>query len=203
MTGEWDITYPTRRLTCDVADAVQAEFPTWNMGEEGADGPAGTVEGSAGPGQQPWSRATGCGGGLIAVVVNVVAVDSLVNSSSSTSLQKLTGSWPTSDRRHVPEVLQPEVADWGGGEARGAIVVVTSSCGRAVYPLRADVIEDIRSRSVFCAVADAPHCYTAMRPASRDSQSTGQVWCHLRPDAFESSTRMNLTISVTLDERTD
>lgn len=92
-------TYSRRRLTCDVAAVVHAddESPAWNVvvgGGEGLDAGAYTGGlGSVGSGKQsPW-RETSCGGGLtVVVVVVVVVVDGLVNSSSSTSLDKLTGS---------------------------------------------------------------------------------------------------------------
>jgi len=145
-------------LTCDVADAAHDALPTWNMGGDGVDGAAGAGGGSAGSGQ-PGPRGTRCGGGLTALVV---VVDVLVNSSNSTLLEKLTRSWPpTSAGRHALEVPPPpppppqEVKDRGGVDARGAIPIGSgaSYCGRTVYPLRADDIED--RRSVLCDVADA------------------------------------------------
>jgi len=40
-----DVTYSIRRLTCDVADAVHDEFPTWNTGGDGDDRLAGSSSG--------------------------------------------------------------------------------------------------------------------------------------------------------------
>lgn len=90
------VTYPSCRLTCDVAGTVHGEFPTWNMDGDSDHGPAGAGHGdhgsdAAGIGQ-PLSPAIRCGGGLTVIVVKVVVVDALVNSSSSMSLEKLTGS---------------------------------------------------------------------------------------------------------------